>query len=200
MQLTEVRYSPLLAPAACILAAYFVYELGKSLRSSILAVGIAALLFVLSIFLMQPPFFGPSGINQQFIQAAEWINLNTPSNSTVITLWPDGSVVEAIAQRPEFTDSMMAAQRLWSSFPRFLYARAGNLTLDGLHPDYLLVRRWWLNESPAIQYEGAEYQPGLKYSPYNGSNFEALENGSMPLPLVYGNNDSLVYCWAACGR
>ena len=59
----------------------------------------------LILFVLQTDFTYITGlapadqINPQFIQALAWMYNNTPSNSVVLTLWPDGSVVEGVAQR-----------------------------------------------------------------------------------------------------
>ena len=58
------------------------------------------------------------GINQQFLDAMTWMKNNTPANATAVAVWPDGSVIEAWANRTSLMDSVGADRikyktRLW---------------------------------------------------------------------------------------
>ncbi len=97
-------------------------------------------------------------INPSFLGALQWLKANSPSNSVVLTLWPDGSVVEGVANRTSVTDSVgsqngtkMTPFAAWllnsSSDPSFLTSR-----ITG-KPNYLLVRSTWLIETQGIYTE-----------------------------------------------
>lgn len=97
------------------------------------------------------------GINPLFLQAMAWMKNNTPSNATVITLWPDGSVVEAWAQRQSYMDSVAGenSTRIYY-FNSFLF----NTSNDPQYfysigkPDYLVARSYWFDELGGIAQEG----------------------------------------------
>ena len=64
-----------------------------------------------------------------------------------------------------------------------------------MRPDYVLVRRYWLEEAGAFAAEA-----GLHGNvTLNGTNLISLENGStIPgLTLVHSNNDTLIYRYMA---
>lgn len=96
-------------------------------------------------------------VNPLFLQAMSWMKNNTPANSTVITLWPDGSVVEAWANRSSYMDSVAGenSTRIYH-FSRFLF----NTSNDPQYfysigkPDYLVVRNFWFAELGGIAQEG----------------------------------------------
>lgn len=94
-------------------------------------------------------------INPQLISAMAWLKNNSASNSVVLTLWPDGSLVEGIANLTSVSDSVGKqnaaianpfAAWLYNSSPdpQFLFGNASD------RPDYLLVRSIWLNEGSGI--------------------------------------------------
>lgn len=198
LQLSEIRWSILLAAPACILAAYGLWQLSRIFSSRPLALLIIVIILMLSFLVMEKPVFSPGGITPSLIQSAEWLGANTPQNATILTFWPDGSVVEAIANRSVLSDSMSASGEYAETFPRFLYAKAGNFSmLDSSRPDYLLVRYFWLNETPTIKSEGNLPQNTSLFD----TNLYILEKriaanysgNGISLSLVYENNDSLVY-------
>jgi asparagine N-glycosylation enzyme membrane subunit Stt3 len=97
------------------------------------------------------------GINPQFLGAMTWMKNNTPTNSTVLALWPDGSVVEAWANRTSYMDSVGGENgtRIYY-FARFL----ANTSSDGNYlysigkPDYLVSRQYWMAELEGLLTEG----------------------------------------------
>ena len=97
------------------------------------------------------------GINSQFLAAMSWMRNNTPSNSTVLALWPDGSVVEGWGNRTSYMDSVGGENgtRIYP-FSIFLF----NTTPDTQYlysigkPDYLVSRNFWYAELGGIAQEG----------------------------------------------
>ncbi len=140
-------------------------------------------------------------LNPQFFSALAWLKNNTANSSVVLTLWPDGSVVEGIANRTSVTDSVGSqnyikadAFALWllnsSDDPQFL---TGNLSS---RPNYLLVRNAWMVETGGIFQEanatrGANIsEPAYSYVKF--SSFSASSNASAIVykflsPAINGN-------------
>ncbi|MDE1870080.1 MAG: hypothetical protein KGH71_03805 [Candidatus Micrarchaeota archaeon] len=97
-------------------------------------------------------------INPGFIQAMHWISNNTAPNSVFLTLWPDGSLVEGVANRTSVTDSVGSQNKskagpfaVWlfntTQNPQFLTS-----SING-RPDYILARYTWLQETSGIYTE-----------------------------------------------
>ena len=110
-------------------------------------------------------------MNPQLFAATAWLKNNTPSNAVILTLWPDGSVVEGVSNRTSVMDSVgsqNATKSLYfarwifnsSSDPQFLL---GNITG---RPDYLLVRYVWLAETSGIYTEADFAQAPQNSSAY----------------------------------
>ncbi|MGC8586588.1 MAG: STT3 domain-containing protein [Candidatus Micrarchaeia archaeon] len=97
------------------------------------------------------------GINPLFLQAMAWMRNNTPSNATVLTMWPDGSVVEAWAQRQSYTDSVGGenASRIYP-FAHFLFGtnQSSLAYIEKVHPDYIVARTFWFDELGGVAVEG----------------------------------------------
>jgi asparagine N-glycosylation enzyme membrane subunit Stt3 len=97
------------------------------------------------------------GINPSFLEAMTWLKNNTPSNATVLALWPDGSVVEGWANRTSYMDSVGGENgtRIYA-FANYLF----NDSLDtnylySIHkPEYLVARNFWYEELGGIAQEG----------------------------------------------
>ncbi len=199
MQTIAVRWLILFAVPGCIYGAYFVYALLAIIRvprrrSIIIVVGLSAIALAAGISLMgryQPADY----INYQYLGALSWLKNNTASNATVLTMWPDGSVVEGYANRISLTDSIMSQNQVHIvAFEKSLYARAGNYSyIRNISPSYLLVRRTWLYETDGILFELGR---NLNTS-YEGTNLQQLLqiNGTAPppFPVVYRNNDTIIY-------
>ncbi len=96
-------------------------------------------------------------INPLFLNAMTWIRTNTPTNSTFLAVWPDGSVIEGWGDRQSFTDSVAGqiVNRVYN-FSRFLFTT--NNSLDYLYtfnsPDYIVSRYFWYDELGGIAEEG----------------------------------------------
>ena len=94
-------------------------------------------------------------LNPQFFSALQWFKANTPANAVALTLWPDGSVVEGVANRTSVTDSVGSqnytkadAFAVWllnaTPAPGFL---TSNMTG---YPGYLIARYPWMSETSGI--------------------------------------------------
>ena len=195
----ELRWLSLFAIPACIYAAYLVYALAATLRLRrrqiiIALTGLSAIALLLGLYVMLP-LRPADSINNGFLQALTWLKANTPANATVLTMWPDGSLVEGYADRESYTDSIMSMDpQAAAAFERFLYQPAGNYTyITSLKPSYMLVRKTWLQELPGILIES-----GLPLNKsYNGTNMQQFlqVNGTAPppFPVVFRNNDTIIY-------
>ena len=79
-----------------------------TLKMVILLVLIIAILAIGTYYTASEAFGSTQadGINPSFLQAMVWLKNNSPQNATVFTKWPDGSVVEAWANRTSYVDSV----------------------------------------------------------------------------------------------
>ncbi len=174
LEMHVIRFNALLSIPLAMLSAFtlywliiaannmkFAYPYGKYLALILLVI---ALLYVAIKLVSNANFYSQSlvqadSINPQFLTALQWLKANSPSNSVVVTLWPDGSVVEAVANRTSVMDSVGSENgtkagpfAAWllndSSDPQFLTTP----TLMG-SPNYILVRTSWLIETQGIYTE-----------------------------------------------
>jgi hypothetical protein len=129
------------------------------------------------------------GVNTYFLQALTWMKNNTASNATVLTLWPDGSVVEGVANRTSVTDSVGSQNAAkgdlfaaWllndSSDPGFLLANYTGM------PQYLLVRYFWLQAESGGIFTEAKINSSLA-SYYGISEFASVNSTSNSSALLY---------------
>jgi asparagine N-glycosylation enzyme membrane subunit Stt3 len=163
LQIHAVRFNSLLSVPLAIFSAYTIYWLilySKKFNKNLIFVGYGILIaFIVYTLILDYSYMGAlvqaDGINPEFLSAMSWMKNNTPSNATVLTLWPDGSVVEGWANRTSVTDSVGSqngtkadAFALWlfnsSTDPQFLLSN-----ING-KPDYLLVRYQWMLETGGI--------------------------------------------------
>ncbi|MDE1824990.1 MAG: hypothetical protein KGH61_01225 [Candidatus Micrarchaeota archaeon] len=178
LQLNAVRFNSLLSIPMAIFVAYTVYWLLlylKNIRNYgtvLLVFGlvlVAALLIYLAYIDIQysNSLVQADNINPQFISALHWYKSNTNTSAVTLTLWPDGSVVEGVANRTSVTDSVGSQYAYkagpfatWvlnsSSNPQFL-----DRNITG-RPNYLLVRYTWLLEDSGILSES-----GINYTSFN---------------------------------
>ncbi len=168
LQLNAQRFNSLVAVPMAIFSAYLIYEIGNiALKSKwhfkfiipkyIFAIGIIALIAYSSyLSLMQRNVEAQAdGINSQFLSAMAWMRNNTPANATVLTLWPDGSVVEGWAERQSYMDSVGGQNENYIyKFAKFLINDSDDTQyLYKVHADYLVVRSFWYSETWGIATE-----------------------------------------------
>jgi len=195
METIAIRWLILFSIPACIYGAYLIYALITVFQTHkqsaiIIVCGLAVIPLILGVHFvatLQPADF----LNQQFISALSWMKNNTATNATVLTLWPDGSLVEGVADRESYSDSIMGQSTPYVvGFEKMLYAKAGNYSyIQSIKPSYLLVRRVWLNETIGIL---IQINRPLNTT-YNGTDLQQLVNGTAPFPIVFRNNDSIIY-------
>ncbi len=118
-------------------------------------------------------------LNPSFFAALQWFKANSPANASVLTLWPDGSVVEGIANRSSITDSVGSQNYsradpfgAWllndSDDPAFL---TGNYSDS---PGYLITRMPWLSETGGIYTEATISDPSLVASNFSYIRFSTF--------------------------
>ncbi|MDE1856707.1 MAG: hypothetical protein KGH98_01330 [Candidatus Micrarchaeota archaeon] len=149
------------AIAALTMSAYSVYASVKG-RMAIRYVyySIIAVLMAMNFYIVwgqSYTLYPVDNINPEFLGALSWMANNTPSNSTVLTFWPDGSIVEAMAHRQSYLDSVggqnatriyMMARFLFNSTPDLQFLKKAG------KPDYILARTTWFGGTGSIEEEG----------------------------------------------
>lgn len=170
LQSNAVRFNALVASPIAILAAYALYGLGRNIGGmksrfgafrpvyAYAVLAVALIVVIAYISYGQVATEGQAdGINQAFLNATAWIRVNTPTNATFLTLWPDGSVVEGWGQRQSVSDSVGGQGNISvTEFPVFLFNTSLDVSyIEKVHPDYLLVRGFWFQESGGIAQEGS---------------------------------------------
>ena len=166
LQYTAIRYNSLVSVPIAIFSGYAVYtgikllynHRIKALRYAIIAA--FAILIILNFKQTVTTSFSSvqaDGIDPGFLTAMAWMYNNTPTNATVLDLWPDGSVVEGWAQRTSYTDSVggQTGSKIYN-FSRWLFAEnpAPYFLINASRPDYLVARGYWLYELGGIAQEG----------------------------------------------
>ena len=116
-----------------------------------------------------------------------------------MTQWEDGSLVEGMANRTTYIDSVDNGQNSTKIyyFNRFLFADKYNFTfLAGTKPDYFLFRRIWKNYSTSEEVEANLTNVNLNDTNLDlfiSSNATIINGTGAGLVMLYRNNDSTVY-------
>ncbi|MCL5238904.1 MAG: hypothetical protein M1286_00305 [Candidatus Marsarchaeota archaeon] len=180
LQMNAIRFNSLVSVPISIFSAYTVYWLVMYLKRYRIAYYTSFVLVVLLIVFMVQTDMGyisnlspADQVNPQFLQALSWMHNNTPSNSVVLTLWPDGSVVEGVANRTTVTDSVESQNAAKGDlFAAWLYNSSTNpgflLANYTGAPNYLLVRQAWMVETGGIFTEAGinGSSQGYGYNPF----------------------------------
>ncbi len=168
LQINAVRFNSLVSVPIAIFAAYAIYSAGKFLQGRklfgmdviypYLIIAIALLVIMSYVALLQSTSeIQADNLNPLFLNAVEWLRNNTAANATVLTLWPDGSVVEGFGQRQSFTDSVGGQnEQNIANFSVFLFNTTNSAAyIEKVHPDYILARGYWFQEFGGIALEGS---------------------------------------------
>lgn len=176
-------------------------------RLAIAAAGIILLFAVTYCSIASYSSAQADGINPQFLSAMSWMKNNTPSNSLVLALWPDGSVVEGWANRTSYIDSVGGenGSRIYP-FAKFLIANNSDTSYlyNISKPNYLVVRSFWLSELSGLITEGVPPDPSVynfvPLSPSKIGNFNdsaayyTFSNGVLNITLISQKvNDTIQY-------
>ncbi len=187
----------LLATAILSFGAYSTMRRWQHVNSayylSLAAIAFLVLILVYTDIGYTQSLYPADEVTPQFIQAMAWMRNNTAVNSVALTLWPDGSLVEGVANRTTVTDSVgsqfaykgdpFAAWLLNSSTdPRFLLA---NITGA---PDYLIARQAWMYEIGGIYTEAniSTNESNFGYDQFNSLNEKT--NSTAQLYEFFGSN------------
>ena len=162
LQMHAIRFNSLIAIPLAIFSAYTIYWIIALLKNKAMLRYIAYFLIV--VFLIVIIYYDgiynagisqADNINPAMISALQWLKSAVPTNSVVLTLWPDGSVVEGVANLTSVTDSVGSQNATkgdtfaaWllnaSSDPQYLLS-----SING-KPNYLYARYTWMNELGGI--------------------------------------------------
>ena len=212
LQLFAIRFNSLISIPLVIMSAFTIYwfiALVKKVRI-LLIIALIILVIILVVITYYDIIYGGTitqadNINPLFLNATAWLKNNTAPNSVILTLWPDGSVVEGWGNRTSVMDSVGSQNASkadpfanWifnsSSDPAFIESNVIG------SPNYLLVRYNWLLESQGIYTESnlsinneQNYSFGLliptnETSLKNGSEINFIGQQGQPRVVVVENN------------
>ena len=145
--------------ALTIAYGFYAVVIGK-VKVRYLYVGIIAVILMFNLYNTYIASISASqadGINPLFLDAMTWMKNNTPANSTVMSVWPDGSVIEAWANRTSFLDSVggEVGPRILSSSQFLFNTSSDTQYLYSIYkPDYLVARNFWYQELGGLAVEG----------------------------------------------
>ena len=216
LAMSAIRFTTLLVIPFGILSAFIVLKTfdekkrDKKLRRYMfyyfgMLIFLLPVFTVVSIWNLAPADY----INGNFINASVWLGSHTPGNSLIVSLWPDGSVIESVANRTVWMDTVgsLNATRTYA-FARWVFSQSTNSSyLSSLPqnlPTYIFFRKVWQEESLAISIEGGyggTYYIQDNYTPpgISGTVYAELLNctscsmGNYTLTLVFNNSDSRIY-------
>jgi asparagine N-glycosylation enzyme membrane subunit Stt3 len=172
---------PMVSFVLAALAAVGVYLLAKSTnRYEVYCYAITIVLVMVLLYydiIFSANVSPADSMNPSLFSAMTWLKNNSAANSVVLTLWPDGSVVEGVANRTSVMDSVGSQNSQKADpFALWLFNSSGDpgfLTSSNIgSPNYLLVRYVWLyGESVGIFQES-----GINSSQENGYAFAPLSS------------------------
>ncbi|MGC8479397.1 MAG: hypothetical protein ACP5M9_01880 [Candidatus Micrarchaeia archaeon] len=192
LNLFAIRFDSLLSIPLAILSAYSIYIILLNVKNKkylkygiiILIILIVLTMFLNDLYLDNNIQFGGL-ITQKFLNAVSWMKNNLNKNSTVLTLWSDGSVIEGWGNLTSVTDSVGAQNGTKiDAFSKWLFNDNENLSFFysryANKPDYLLVRDVWLMETLGLFLEtGINESHSTNYSYITFSNFSEFKNLSL---------------------
>ena len=212
LQLFAIRFNSLVSIPLAIMSAFTIYWFISFVKNIklLLIIGLIILVAILLATIYYDIIYGGTitqadNINPQFLTAAAWLKNNTAPNSVILTLWPDGSVVEGWGNRTSVTDSVGSQNATKADpFAAWVFNSSDDVkfltsTLSG-SPNYLLVRYNWLLEGQGIYTESnlsvkneQNYSFGLliptnESALKNGSQINFISQGGSPRVVVIENN------------
>ncbi len=170
--ISGIRFSSLFSIPLAIFSAYSIYwlvnfiinknigldELQKKSKRYMVA-PLAFLIFIIIIVLYLTTVFYhvnvSDGINNQTLNGIKWLSSNTPTNSVILTLWTEGSIVEGWGNRTSIIDSV-GSQNVIKINTVYNWLINDNNSAGIFYnesmgsPNYLLVRYYWMNFLPEI--------------------------------------------------
>lgn len=194
-----VWFSSIISILLSIFGAGMIYWLvslhkGSNPKRILALVGLAILIVVMmyQAHTYLPSLFPADNIDPQFISALAWFKNNSASNSVVLTLWPDGSLVEGVANRTSVTDSVGSQNATKAGpFAEWLFNSSPNpgfltSSFNG-RPDYLLVRTTWMLETGGIFTESGINTSSSTYGYSPFSSINERMNATTQVFLFQGN-------------
>ncbi len=187
LQMYAVRFNSLIAVPLSIFAAYTLYWLTLRLgKYKVVGIAIVVVLIVSIIntdLIYSQNLVQADQINPNFIGAMAWMKNNTPSNAVVLTLWPDGSVVEGVANRTSITDSVGSQDpSIANPFAAFLLnnSNQAQFLLNPLSskPSYFVARYAWLIETSGIYTESELNASAYNYAYAQFTSFQENANAN----------------------
>ncbi|MGC8729934.1 MAG: hypothetical protein ACP5RP_00935 [Candidatus Micrarchaeia archaeon] len=166
LQANAIRFNSLVSVPIAIFSAFAIYTLlsiipKKGRYERIIPIALIVIFLAYSAnltYIESMASIQADGINPQFLAAMSWLSNNTPTNSTVLAVWPDGSVVEGWANRISIMDSVGGQNpELIANFSKFIFNTTGDtnyLYKEFNKPNYFVVRQYWINELAGIAIEG----------------------------------------------
>ena len=199
-------------PVAAVIAGGVYFAAYTTERWEIMGFAVVVLLVVF-VFYWDVVYSGnivpADTMNTQLYSALAWLKNNSASNSVVLTLWPDGSVVEGVANRTSVMDSVgsqnVTKSQLFAQWILNSSSEGSALTSRTFgSPNYLVVRYIWLFGETAGIFQESGYNTSLEtsyaYAPlssfneYSNSTVNTLEFTSNPagpgidvITLLYKN-------------
>ncbi len=192
LNLFAIRFNSLLSIPLSILSAYTLYIILLKVkgRRYLKYVVITLIILIIITLLLNDVYldtniqFGGL-ITQKFLNAVTWMKNNLNNNSTVLTLWSEGSVVEGWGNLTSITDSVGAQNGTKiDAFSNWLFNDNQNLSFIyskyANKPEYLLVRNVWLMETAGLFLEtGINNSYSTDYSYITFSNFSEFKNKTL---------------------
>jgi len=198
MQVMAIRWTIIFIIPAIVYAIYGINRLLLFIPQQKKVLVFEIVFFLIIIVFIQSMVFMTTyqpadNLNPQFISSLNWLRNNTPTNSIVLTMWEDGSLVEGVGHRISITDSVFSQNGIRIvAFERWLYAERGNDTYINNSPaDYLLVRYYWLTLTDAMKIEAdINWNRSI-----NNTNLQSLINKSAinKWAIAFQNNDTIIY-------
>jgi asparagine N-glycosylation enzyme membrane subunit Stt3 len=193
-----VRFLTILSIPAAIIEAYTLYWICTRIKSKYAIIGLIAFVLIIQalaaiVFVYGTPF--PSTVNNQFIEANDWINLNLPTNATIITYWNFGAEVEFYTNRTATEDSI-GNQFTNNTYQLWLMSTNSSISsLGKLNASYLMFRYDMMGERRYICLEALAYNCTASYVNSTSTNIYKIDSNQTinGLTILYSNNDTRIY-------